>query len=487
MARWTLNVNLGPRSEVPLYLQLARAITADIQRGRLRPGAALPGSRALARQLALHRNTVTAAYREVMAQGWTTSAPSRGIFVSQSLPHPASDLPRIGRRPPEDRAPLPNPDPDPSPALAFNDGTPDVRLAPLQELAQAHRRALLQQRRGGWGYADPRGDRSLRAAVAEMLVRRRAMLADQDGLVLTRGSQMALYLVAHALVARGDTVAVEALGYRPAWEAFQSAGARLLGVPVDHGGLDVDHLERMSRRRRIRAVYLTPQHQYPTTVTLASCRRLQILRWAERNQALLIEDDYDHEFQFEGPPILPLASVSTGASVVYVGSFSKLLAPGIRLGFVAADHPRVARMARLRAIIDRQGDVALERGVAALMEDGELQRHVRKAANQYRKRRDRLARLLQETLGSELTFAVPPGGLSLWVNTPPDVDTEGWSDRARATGLTLAPGKVYTLDGHCPHGLRLGYAALDPQELRRAVTILANTMRPPRVTRRGGS
>jgi GntR family transcriptional regulator/MocR family aminotransferase len=345
-------------------------------------------------------------------------------------------------------------------------------------LAQAHRRALLQQRRSGWGYADPRGDQPLRAAVAEMLVRRRAVLADEEGLLLTRGSQMALYLVGHALIAKGDTVAVEALGYRPAWEAFQSAGARLLGVPVDAGGLDVDGLERLGRRRRIQAVYLTPQHQYPTTVTLASCRRLQLLRWAERHRALIIEDDYDHEFQFEGPPMLPLASVSTGASIAYVGSFSKLLAPGIRLGFVAAPRPLVARMARMRAIIDRQGDVALERSVAALMEDGELQRHVRKAAAQYHKRRDRLVRLLQEALGSEISFKVPPGGLSLWVNTPADVNTEAWSGRARAAGLQFAPGKVYSLDGHCPRGLRLGYAALDAQELRRAVGILAETMRP---------
>jgi GntR family transcriptional regulator / MocR family aminotransferase len=478
VSSWNLAVALGPRNDVPLYLQLARAIAADIQRGRLRPGAALPGSRALARQLAIHRNTVTAAYREVIAQGWTTSIPSRGIFVSQSLPHPANDLPQTGGRQARGGPPVGGLAPDARPpALTFNDGTPDARLAPLVMLAQAHRRALLQQRRSGWGYADPRGVERLRAAVAEMLTRRRAVLADEEGVLLTRGSQMALYLVAHALIEKGGTVAVEALGYRPAWEAFQSARACLLGVPVDADGLDVDRLERLGRRRRIQAVYLTPQHQYPTTVTLASCRRLQLLRWAERNQTLIIEDDYDHEFQFEGPPMLPLASVSIGASIAYVGSFSKLLAPGIRLGFVSASRPLIARMARLRAFIDRQGDVALERSVAALMEDGELQRHVRKAAAQYRRRRDRLVHLLQQTLAGELTFAVPPGGLSLWVNTPSDVDTEAWAERARKRGLLFAPGKVYSLDGQCPRGLRLGYAALDVQELRRAVDLLADTMR----------
>ncbi|HYO81405.1 MAG TPA: PLP-dependent aminotransferase family protein, partial [Bryobacteraceae bacterium] len=310
---------------------------------------------------------------------------------------------------------------------------------------------------------------------AEMLRTKRAVVAREEDILLTRGSQMALYLAAQALVAPGDVVAVEQLGYRPAWEAFRLAGARLVSLPVDAGGLRVDELDKLCVRERVRAVVLTPHHQYPMTVTLETCRRMKLLQLAARHGMAVVEDDYDHEFHYEGKPILPLASADHQGVVVYVGTFTKLLAPGIRLGYVVAPQPVVARMAGLRALIDRQGDTVLEAAVAELLRDGELQAHARKARREYQQRRDVLAELLTKELNDRVEFALPPGGMALWVRVSDGVSTELWAKSAHAQGLVFSPGSTYALEGVCPSAVRLGYASLTPDELREAVARLLTT------------
>ena len=247
-----------------------------------------------------------------------------------------------------------------------------------------------------------------------MLAATRGLAAGPDDLLITRGSQMALELVARALVTPGDVVAVEAIGYVPARAAFALAGARLVPMPVDGQGLDVDALEALARRGPVRAVYLTPHHQYPTTVTLSPGRRLRLLEVARAHRIAVIEDDYDHEFHYDGRPVLPLASVDRAGVVVYVGTLSKILAPGLRIGYVVAPAPLLERLATLRAVLDTQGDPAIEDAVAELLEDGEVQRHVRRVRRIYRDRRDALADALRRDLAGHVSFDVPAGGVAFW-------------------------------------------------------------------------
>ncbi|MDK3018803.1 MocR-like pyridoxine biosynthesis transcription factor PdxR [Pseudodonghicola flavimaris] len=468
MARDPLALDIDRGGGGPLFLAIAAAIVGDITRGRLVPGQRLPGTRALARELGVHRNTVDAAYQELLTQGWLRAQPARGTFVAEDLPQ------AMVSPPPVPAAPEPEPH---SPALAFTDGAPDPRLVPDKALARAFRRALLAPAfRSGSDYGDLRGTPALRRTLAAYLASDRGVVADPARLLIARGSQMALFLAARAVLVPGETIAVEAPGYPLAWEAFRAAGATIRGVPVDAGGLQVEALETaLARDPGIRAVYVTPHHQYPTTVTMGAARRLQLLELAQRHRLTLIEDDYDHEYRFEGRPVLPLAArAPADLPLIYIGSLSKLLSPGIRLGYALAPEPVLARMAAARAAIDRQGDTPLEAALAELIRDGDLGRHARKARRIYRARRDLLAEALTRRLGDRVHFDLPAGGLALWLCSR-GAPAEPWAERAGRDGLALLPGTRFTLDAPAPQAFRLGYAALEEAQIARAVEILARS------------
>jgi GntR family transcriptional regulator/MocR family aminotransferase len=331
--------------------------------------------------------------------------------------------------------------------LVLSGGMPDIRLVPMAALARAYRRGLRRKGRELLGYGDPRGHVRLRAALAEMLTTTRGVAAGADDILVTRGSQMAIHLATRTLLGPGDRIAVESWGYMPAWETFRAAGAELLPVPVDGDGIVVDELERIVKRRAIRAVYVTPHHQYPTTVVLTAARRLQLLELARRHRFAVIEDDYHHEFQYEGRPVLPLASADPYGVVCYLGSLSKVLAPGLRIGFLVGPRPLLERAAAHRLYLDRQGDLAVEHAVAELLEDGELQRHTRRARRVYLGRRDLFCAELTRRLGDALRFAPPAGGMAVWARARRGLDVDAWSARARARGAVFLTGRSFAYDG----------------------------------------
>lgn len=477
MAKWEFALSVDPASATPLFLQIARAIADAVRNGRLESGDPLPSSRQLAKTLSVHRNTVLSAYDELRAEGWITSEAAIGTFVSRSIPDapPRAFAPKAAGTeaglgfdlcPPPERYLR---SAYPPGTLVMGSGTPDVRLIPVEDLARAYRRALRFVGAQALTYADPRGHERLRSALAAMLSSVRGVTASEQTLMVTRGSQMALYLIARTIVRSGDVVAVEALGYQPSWEAFRAAGARLEPIPVDRCGLSVDDLARLLAREPVRALYLTPHHQYPTTVTLDPGRRIRLLELARSHRFAIIEDDYDNEFHYEGRPIMPLASADPAGVVLYVGTLSKILAPGLRMGFVVAPEPLIAQMADRRLLIDRQGDQAMEYAIAALLEDGEIRRHARKVGRIYRDRREALAEALLETFGDRVTFTLPAGGMALWARFAGDVDTATWAERALRHGVGFSPQQRFHLHGETGPHARLGFAALTDQELRRAV------------------
>jgi GntR family transcriptional regulator/MocR family aminotransferase len=469
---------------MPLSLSIARSLTDEIRRGRLRPGDAVPGSRTLADSLGVHRNTVLAAYRELESEGWLVTRPAGGTFVSAALPDTQprrftpsarSAMPKktefeIASQPPrDDLAPQ-----LPKGTLTLAGGQPDVRLLPAAPLARAYRRVLRAHGTSLLNYGDPRGHARLRRSLSQMLSSARGVACDEETLILVRGSQMALDLTARALVKPGDVVAVEALGYRPAWMALSLAGAELSPIPVDANGMQVDALEKLCAQKRVRAVYLTPHHQYPTTVGLAAPRRMQLLSLARAHKFAVIEDDYDNEFHYEGRPTLPLASADTSGVVVYIGTLSKILAPGLRLGFVAAPKPLIDRLADLRMLSDRQGDQTVECAIAEMIEDGEVQRHARRMRRIYQARRDVLAESLKQKLGSLISFELPAGGMALWAAL--DLDVDKLAARALEKGVSFYAAKRFSFDNKSPRFARLGFAALTEAELREAVKRLASAL-----------
>ncbi len=487
MGTWTVAIDLESAGSGPTFLRIARAISDDIRRGRLRAGDALPGSRTLATSLGVHRNTVLAAYRELVAEGWIASEEARGTFVSMQIPDVsprrfsaqaavARDIAtRVGfELGPSRVAPLPPSPPPPMPAsldgpLSLGGGIPDVRLVPAAELSRAMRRVLRRNAVDVLSYGDPAGPTSLRRALAGMVAATRGVAARAENVLVTRGSQMAIDLVSRALIQPGDVVAVEALGYRPGWEALRAAGARIVPIPIDAHGIDVDALERLCVETRVRAVYVTPHHQFPTTVTLAPARRLRLLELARERRMILLEDDYDHEFHYEGRPVLPLASADIHGVVVYVGTLSKVLAPGLRIGFLVAPEALVERLSAIRRIVDRQGDHLLESAVAELLDEGEIQRHIRRAKRVYTERRERLAALLTSRFGSVLSFQLPSGGTAIWAKVAADVAVDAWAAHAAALGLVLQPGRMFAFDGKARPFLRIGFAQHEEREVREAI------------------
>jgi GntR family transcriptional regulator/MocR family aminotransferase len=341
------------RRSVPVYQQIVQALIHDIQRGRLVPGTFLPSSRELATTLGVNRKTIVIAYDDLIAQGWLASDGTRGTIVSSSLPELAPRPVPILQPDTGSESTAPEfkirPAADPLPAfvestqLTFDDGAPDARLLSPDVLSRAYRTALRQAVRGNWlGYGDPRGSPILRETIANMLMTHRGLVASADNICITRGSQMAIFLAARILLRPGETVLVEALSYAPAWQAFRAAGAAVVGAKLDDNGLDVADVERLCRKHKVRALYLTPHHQFPTTVSLTPQRRLRLLDLASQFGFAIIEDDYDHEFHFEQQPLLPMASYAPRRTV-YIGSMSKLLLPGLRIGYVAAA-PDVIRL-----------------------------------------------------------------------------------------------------------------------------------------------
>lgn len=485
MPRRPLPLELDTSAATPLFAQIATSLVDAVRSGRLAPGDPVPGSRSLAESLGVHRNTVLAAYDELISQGWLRTEPGRGTFVGASLPvvrprpigRTRARVPdrtgfALGQRSKKSAAQTPSW--ATRHLIQMGRGIPDVRLVPHELLARAYRRCLRRQSDLVLGYGDTRGHERLRVALVDLLNQSRGLGAGPDDMLVTRGSQMALDLVARTIVEAGDAVAVEALGYAPARLAFANAGASIVPVPVDAHGLDVDALARRLDHHDIRAVYLTPHHQYPTTAILSPGRRHALLALARKHRFAVVEDDYDHEIHYHGRPVLPLASIDSHGVVIYVGSLSKTLAPSLRIGYAVAPQPLIERMAVLRDAVDGGGDQALECAVAELIEDDELQKHVRRVRRVYRTRRDRLDELLQRHLADDLTYRVPAGGMALWARVA-TLDPQAWAARAEAAGVHVSPGRLFRVDGRPSPHMRLGFGACTEDELRRGVKALADS------------
>lgn len=476
---WALRIVLDRNLTVPAYLQITHTIIDAIRQGRLAPGSALPGTRDLAAQVGVNRKTAQQSYQELIAQGWATTEEKRGTFISALLPFLGNGAPVSGiqagtaefllRRQPPDLSFQPAQ----AGMLSFDDGAPDTRLMPAALVARAYRRALLEgSRRNRLGYGDPRGNALLRQAVADMLNADRGLNCNADNICITRGSQMGIFLAARLLAQPGDVVAIESLSYPPAREAFRAAGATIAAVGLDDQGMRIDELEACCRKHPVRAVYVTPHHQFPTTVIMPPDRRIRLLALAEQFNFAIVEDDYDHEFHFTHRPLLPLASVHGWGKLFYIGSLSKLLSPSLRIGYIAAAEDVINRAASEIMIIDRQGDPVTEAAAADIMVSGALKSHTRKVLRIYEQRRECLATALHKSFGVLADVILPLGGLALWVNFMPDIDFTVLDSAMRNNNVMLTPGKIFATNGYETHGARLGFGSMNEAELQDAVTRL---------------
>ena len=466
---WQLEIHLDKNSTKPVYLQIAEAIIADIESGRLKPGSALPGSRKLALSIKVNRNTVVDALDLLLSQGWLLSQERRGTFVAETLPDRR-------QRQPDHADGLSAQSPSSQLNITFDDGHPDSKIAPIDELARAYRQIF--RRKARWkmmGYADELGDIDFRDALVNMLNHKRGMYIHNTQVCITRGSQMALYLIAQCLFKRGDYVAVESPGYQSAWKVFENSDATVLPIAVDREGLIVSDLQKqLQLGKKIKALYITPHHQYPTTVTLSLKRRKELVELSNTYDFLIIEDDYDYEFHFGRRPLLHLSSYGNLQKFIYVGTLSKVVAPALRIGYlVSNDTHLLKQIGELRKIIDVQGDTIMEQAVLELINDGTIKRHIRKATAHYRQKRDFMATLLDTYLKGMIDYELPDGGLAVWLSSRQEIDWSVLIERLRAKGIHIIPPEHYSY-GTAVNGIRLGYGSLDDEQLEQGIKTMGH-------------
>ncbi|HVV54480.1 MAG TPA: PLP-dependent aminotransferase family protein [Mucilaginibacter sp.] len=478
-------VQINKASSVPVYQQIANSIIAQIRRGTLKPESALPGSRVLADALNVHRKTVVAAYDELYAQSWVDSYPRRGIFVAKNLPditpkalqqgiHPDNVPHRTHFAVDENRVPLSSFNKTHPPYnLVINDGFPDTRLAPIELLAREYRRFGNYQFTSRYlMYGPEQGSESLRFELSKFLAETRGIKAGMENIQVTKGVQMAMYLTAQVLLSKGDAVIVPEPGYPMANDIFAYAGAQLAFAPVDECGMDLNAVEDICKKQKVRLLYVIPHHHRPTTVTLSAERRMQLLELAMKYRFAILEDDYDYDYHYTSSPVLPLASADYYGSVIYVGSFAKTIAPGIRVGFVAAPQNLVVQLARLRRMIDRQGEQLLEEALANLLKNGDIGRHLKKTNKIYHERRDAFCSLLQEQLGDHVSFKIPGGGFAVWMRYLNGLNAKAIAVKAAEMGLSVSDGEDYFAHSVNTEFIRLGFASLNLKEQEEGVNIL---------------
>lgn len=478
-------ISISRDTGTPLYRQLRQALEHEIASGMVDPLLPLPSSRELARELGLSRNTVNTAYQELEAEGFVEARPRRGLFVNTEMigelssngpgtravapvdwsrhlhRAPDADLPEIAKIRDWHTYPYP-----------FVAGQVDSSSFPRLAWARALRDALEPPHlhyslRDGVDEDDP----MLLEQLCRHVLPARGIEVQPEQVLVTLGSQQGVDLLGHTLLAPDARVAVEDPGYPDSRHIFVRAGARLDYLPVDGSGVvPPPDLAGVSM------LYLTPSHHSPTNVTLSIGRRRQLLALADTHDTLIVEDDYDSEFRYQGSPTPALKALPDSERVLYLGTFSKFLAPGLRMGYLVAAPDLVDELRTQRRYRVRHTSGHTQRAMALLIASGQYQRTVRR-------RRTQLARrwnTLRSSLNRHLPWPVdpPPGGVTVWLTGPPELDCVAVSDAALAHGVVVERGDPYfSCAGEHRNHLRLGFAAIAPDAIEPGVAILGRLVR----------
>lgn len=475
-----VKIYLDRDAERPMYLQIADGLTNHIRSGRLRRGQQLPATRQFAEDLGVHRRTLQLALDELAAQGWLDIVPKQGVYVAKDFPE--LKLLKFLAQPQQfpdktnftiRKSPVvfPTSDYQVNDKLIMAEGYPDIRLAPVEELFRELRSiANMTVMKKHFRYGNPQGSAYLRETLASFLSETRGIMARPDQIIITRGAQMAIFLSARTILSKGDHIIVGDPGYVTATLTFQQTGAIVHKVPVDENGIDVDEIERLCRKQKIKMVYVIPHHHHPTTVSLPIERRARLLNLAARYHFAVVEDDYDYDFHFSGSPKMPMASFDQLGNVVYIGTLSKTLASSLRIGFLVAPRNFITEAVKIRRFMDFQGDSFLEVAIAELYKTGLIERHIKKVTKIYKERRDHLCALLKEHLKEDVSFNVPEGGLAVWTKFLA-ADIADVCSKASEKGLLFLDGTIYNTR-HSANATRLGFSSLNFVEQEKAVEIL---------------
>ena len=462
-----------------IYLQIAHGIASLIKAGILKPGQKLPGSRILAEKLGVNRNTIKSSVDELLSEGWVITRARSGLFINASLPLVSpqknlsfsNEISSVSGFYLTVNDMLSVPDVSHLP-LQFNDGFPDPRLSPLNELGREYHKLLKKTKPlDSFSYAEPEGDSLFRKVLSQQLNEYRGMKTSPANLFITRGCIMGIYLVAQATLKPGDKVVIGERNYYTSNLCFKHFGAELLYIPVDDKGVDTHSLELLLQCHNVRMIYITSHHHHPTTVTLAPERRIHLYELAKQHKIIILEDDYDFDYHYNNKPTLPIASMDTEGLVIYVGSYSKIIYPSIRIGFLVASSDLILELCKYRRIIDRQGDHIMERAIANIILDGTMQRYLRKSNKIYKRRKEYFCEQLRKNFTNYIDFKEPEGGMAVWV-TFKQHSLHDISKRCKERGLYLSDGTMHPNSLLYKNSCRMGFASMSEEEIDQSCLIL---------------
>jgi GntR family transcriptional regulator / MocR family aminotransferase len=487
-----LVITFDSKSVLPLHRQLYEELRRSILTGRLLPGQRVPSTRAMARSLGISRTTVTQSYEDLLSEGYLQASHGSGTFICEQLPEELLRSSTERNETKEARlkreslqlsaygasivGTLPAESTPKDTLISFKPGTLDYEAIPLKQWGSLMSRHFRSCNRAMLDYTNnPLGYVPLREAIAGYLARSRAVRCDPDQVIIVNGSQQALDLISRVLIDRGDTVAMEDPGYLGARHTFQAHGARLWPVAVDDSGIVIERLPARSAAK-LKVIYLTPSHQFPTGMVLSLPRRLELLQWAQKRNAFIIEDDYDSEYRYGGRPIPALQGLDKSDSVVYVGTFSKVLFPALRIAYMVAPKSLVAVLACAKRLADRQSPLLEQYVLTDFINDGHLERHIRRMRTLYGRRRQTLARSLAMHLGDRVTITGESAGMHLMAQIKSRRSDEEIIERAGRLGVELVSARQYYLRSECSGKFVLGFAGLTERKIQEGVRRLSKAL-----------
>ncbi len=486
-------VELDRDDKVPLYLQLKRKLSMLIAERRLPPSSKLPATRELAGSLAVSRNTVVQAYQELEAEGLITSHVGRGAFVTGYLPAEASApageeaggmsyeglfssswlrlnagllsvLEQLAE--PEGRSPFIN--------LASD--KPDRSTFPVSEFGECLQSAFRRYGEKLLSFGSPRGFEPLLEYLPVLLAQRN-ILCQEENLMMVSGLQQALSLIGRLFIDPGDTVLLQHLTYPGALGVFRALQANCVGIAMDGRGVRTDVLQRVLRHRKPKLFYIVPTFHNPTGTVLAAERRRYLVDLCKRSSLLVVEDDYAHDLGFDGREAFPLKSWDESGGIIHVGSFSDSLFPGIRLSWIVAARPVIERLSLLKQSSDLYTNRILQAALLEFCRKGHYDRGLKRKRQLYKRRRDAMLEAMERHFPGELEWQKPGGGLYQWVDIPERLDALALLLKTRSRGVVFAPDRMFAVEEWRRGGFRLGFAAVEEQQIDRGIQVIADALK----------
>ena len=468
----------------PLYRQIYFGVRGAILEGRLRPGARLPASRALAKDLAVSRNTVTLAFDQLAAEGYVEARVGAGSFVPAHLPDDQVRS-KEGRQDQCSLAPAPKLQPSSrakqliamtgptSSRRPFSPGLPEVDRFPFKEWARLLGRHWRRPARSYLTGGGPGGDPRLCAAIADHLATARAVFCRPEQVIVTSGSRQALDLAARVLIDPGDAVWIEEPGYWPTAAVLGAAGAKLLPIDVDEEGLSVAKALRQGSTPRL--ICTSPSHQYPLGVTMSLARRLELLDAARLSGSFVLEDDYDSEYRYAGRPLAALQGLDQDGRVIYLGTFSKVMFPGVRLGYMVAPDHLLDTFLKVRSLIDAHPSSIAQAALADFIEEGHFAGHIRRMRPLYTERQAALIDALRP-LEDRIYLTPSSAGMHLVARLAEREDDQAIEKAAMAAGIEVPALSRYFHGPATRSGLVFGYAGVDQETMERTANALIRSV-----------